>query len=550
MPGQYWAGFHFSLLRTDNAIATDILGDRTAKDAPDVARYPYLTCEIGGGMMNSYHRRIWIYPADIDSTTLVKLGSGSISPGYYMYHGGVNPEGKLTTLHGIPGHRFWNDMPVKNYDFQAPLGEYGQVRPQYHSLRRLHLFLHNWGSALSGMPPTMPDARPKGKDDADTLRWCVRSDASAGFIFVNNYERLKELPPKNDVQFAIKLSSGSITFPSGPVTVPSASRFFWPFNFDLGNGLKLAWATAQPVCAVDDGLIRTVFFAETKGIPPEFAFASDARLKACSGKSTRHDAHTLIRDIKPATAVALQASGSNGGQVQIILLTESDSLALWKAAWQGRERVFLTRAGLVVDEEHLQLTSANREELTVGVYPAPAHVSSGGNQLAGSADGIFHRFTPPAPAAVAVKPSFEQLQPAGPPRDISLGKIKQPVAAAPEDSDFEKAAVWRIELPAGIDLGVDPLLRLHYVGDVARVLLNGKLVTDDFYNGKPFEIGLRRHAPEILNGDLRVAILPLRKDAPIYMAKEARPPFGDAQSVVALRSVELLPRYQVQLTAR
>ena len=66
-------------------------------------------------------------------------------------------------------------------------------------------------------------------------------------------------------------------------------------------------------------------------------------------------------------------------------------------------------------------------------------------------------------------------------------------------------------------------------------MLNGKLVTDEFYNGDTFEVGLRRHAPEILSGDLRVAILPLREDAPIYLAKEARPDFGKARSIAALK---------------
>jgi hypothetical protein len=42
------------------------------------------------------------------------------------------------------------------------------------------------------------------------------------------------------------------------------------------------------------------------------------------------------------------------------------------------------------------------------------------------------------------------------------------------------------------------------------VTLNGKLLTDDFYNGNVFEAGLRRYAPEILTGDLRVEILSLR----------------------------------------
>jgi len=73
--------------------------------------------------------------------------------------------------------------------------------------------------------------------------------------------------------------------------------------------------------------------------------------------------------------------------------------------------------------------------------------------------------------------------------------------------------------------------------------------TDDFYNGNAFDIGLRRHAPEILNGDLRIAILPLHKGAPIYMADKARPHFGSADSVAVLQRIEIIPRYQLELTA-
>ena len=80
--------------------------------------------------------------------------------------------------------------------------------------------------------------------------------------------------------------------------------------------------------------------------------------------------------------------------------------------------------------------------------------------------------------------------------------------------------------------------------------LNGKLLTDDFYNGNALDVGLRRYAPDILTGDLRVEILPLRKDAPIYLAREARPDFGSQQSVVSLNGIEIIPRYQIQIEAR
>jgi beta-galactosidase len=549
MPGRYWAAFRFSPLRSDSAIATDLLGNREAKDPADIQEYPYLTCEIGGGMMNSYHRRILIHPADVESTALVKLGSGSTLPGYYMYHGGENPDGKLTTLQETQATAFWNDLPVKNYDFQAPLGEYGQIRPHYHLLRRLHLFVHEWGPLLAGMPTVMPDQRPTGKDDSTTLRWAARSDGMGGFVFVNNYQRLQPMPAKRGVRFALKLRSGSLTFPSKPITVPADSRFVWPFNLDLGHGVRLTWATAQPVCAVDHGKVRTVFFAETTGVPAEFAFDGHASaVKPLAGRVTQDGRSILLRDVWPSAATVVRVHGRDG-DVQIVLLDEAASTGLWKGVWQGIERVFFTRASLVLDGNSVRLTSIDPSALSVGIFPPPDSIKSGGVTLRGSREGVFRQFTPPLPQAVVLTATADNVQTAGPPRTITMGKIAKPVAEEPSDADFAQAAVWRIQLPRDLNLDTDPILRLHYVGDVARVTLDGKLLTDDFYNGNAFDIGLRRYAPAITKGELRVAILPLRKDAPIYMAKEARPDFGNAESVVELKSVEIVPRYQAQLEA-
>jgi len=457
MPGEYWAGFHFSTLRVDANIANEALGRHDARDAPDVARYPYLTCEIGGGMMSSYHRRILVDPRDVTSTTLVKLGSGSISPGYYMYHGGTNPEGKLTTLMEEQGTALtnWNDMPVKNYDFQTALGQYGQVRPQFYGLRPLHLFLHSFGEKLAGMDTVLPDRRPAGKDDTATLRWAARSDGRGGFVFVNNYERGRTLPAKEGVQFALKLPGGAtVTFPAAPVTVPAHAHFLWPFNLDLGAGGTLAWATAQPVAIRDEGAVHTVYFAETPGVRAEFAFAGEPPQFLAAGQTLDH------------------------GRVRIVLLDEA-----------GAGTLFLRKS----------------------VATAPVAVPT------------------------------ELVRPAGPLRKIGPGKSQQPVAAMPVDADFAAAAVWRIQLPAGLDLSADPILRLHYVGDVARVMIGGRFITDDYYNGRPLEIGLRRHAAELRNGELTIAILPLQKDAPIYFSCiAARPDFGGAPSAVALRSAELV----------
>lgn len=538
MPGNYWAGFHFSTLRTDSNIANEALGRRDTRDADDIARYPYLTCEIGGGMMSSYHRRILVDPRDISSTTLVKLGSGSNSPGYYMYHGGTNPEGRLTTLMEEQATAItnWNDMPVKNYDFQAPLGQYGQVRPHYHTLRRLHLFLNDFGARLAAMPTYLPEARPAGKDDLDTLRWSARSDGRSGFIFINNYERGRALPEKRDVQFQLKLAeTGPVTFPSTPVTIPSAAHAIWPFNLDLGGGVKLAWATAQPVATIiGDGNTRTIFFAETPGVAAEFVF-TNTRVIAHTGRTeARGDRFTRVLDVPPGRDVALTANSS----VRIVLLSEADSLALWKTRWQGRTRAFLTTAALTIDGTQLRLTSADPSALNVGVMPG----------LRGETDGVFQRLTTTTPAAKGTDVAMEELHVAGALRTIALGKSQKPVAAAPVDADFAQAARWKIKLPADLDLSTDPLLRLHYTGDVARVFIGGKFITDDYYNGNALEIGLSRHADALKAGEIEIAILPLQKDAPIFLPESAKPDFGKDSAIAKLTRVELVPRYTVELT--
>ena len=519
MPNAYPANFRFSPRRTDVGIASDLKGGRDANDPADTARYPFLTCEIGGGMMSAYHRRIRIDPRDIESVVLCKLGSGGNLPGYYMYHGGINPEGR-TSLQESQATRYWNDLPEKNYDFQAPLGAAGQLRPHYHRLRRLHLFIREHGSLLAGLPARFPSERPTAADNVSTLRWTVRSDGRRGFVFVNNYERLRALPAKPDVRFALTLADGArVEFPSASVTIPADASLIWPFGLDLAPGVRLDHATAQLLCHVDEGKIRTVFFAATAGVPAEFAF-----------NGTRPVA------LSPGRRVARSVTGLDGAEVRVVLLDDADSLALWKAGWRGRERVFLTRAGLTVDGDTLRLSAEDPADLAISAFPAPD----------APADALF---TPLAPADVAKQQTrfalaTHAVKPAGPAREIAFGWTKPAVAVAPVDADFAAAAVWRVELPVGLDLSAPALLRLRYVGDVARIRVGHRLVLDDFFNGDVLDFDLSRHAAELAAGaPLTVEILPLRPDAPVLLPEGTRP----ASTTARLDSAELVPTVSARL---
>ena len=92
MPGEYSKAFVFKDNRMSGAIATETFSADELKETENSKlTYPYLTCELGGGMMPSYHRRINISGNEAMPLAICKLGSGSNLPGYYMYHGGTNP---------------------------------------------------------------------------------------------------------------------------------------------------------------------------------------------------------------------------------------------------------------------------------------------------------------------------------------------------------------------------------------------------------------------------------------------------------------------------
>jgi len=265
--GNYWKAFHFKAFRSSTAIGTDLLGKQEEKTEKGDDDYPYFTCELGGGMTTSYHRRPYIYPKDALSLAIVKLGSGSNLLGYYMYHGGTNPEGHLTTLNENQRTLATanNDLPVKSYEFQAPLGEFGQRNDSYYLLRPLHLFLNDYGETLAPMEAHFPDAGQEAvKGDDSHLRWCWRAPLSptpgspTGFVFVNNYERLQGLTDKHDVQFTVD----GLTFPSRPVTIPAGTTCIFPFGIE---GMR--YATAQLVARRDG----KVYLMQVKGVPTEIA---------------------------------------------------------------------------------------------------------------------------------------------------------------------------------------------------------------------------------------------------------------------------------------
>ena len=88
-----------------------------------------------------------------------------------------------------------------------------------------------------------------------------------------------------------------------------------------------------------------------------------------------------------------------------------------------------------------------------------------------------------------------------------------------------------------------------------RLLVDGHFVTDEFFNGRPFEFGLARHLAGRAKAELRLQILPFDPRAPIYLEKrdevlgDGRPAPGTNKEapVLSLDFIELLPRQRIKL---
>lgn len=254
--------YFFNRMRNDSAIGTDLIA-KTKSDGWQLPyeRYPFATCELGGGIEVTHHRRPIIKPMDIYAVSLVKLGDGNNLVGYYMYHGGTNKIGELSTFNETKVTGYPNDYPILSYDFQAPLSEYGEVREQYGLLNMLHMFVNDFGEEFAPMI-AVDSANSVEADDTNSLRYGMRTNGKSGFVFVNHYQRLTELA---DIENAV-ISAGNVEFP--PIDVKGEVSFFMPFNMKMGDSV-LEYATAQPLCKCGE----TYFFAEIPNIKAEYKFS-------------------------------------------------------------------------------------------------------------------------------------------------------------------------------------------------------------------------------------------------------------------------------------
>ncbi len=428
------SNYFFINERNDSAIGTDLISkadDNANVKKMDYNLYPFATCELGGGICVTYHRRPDIKGDDVGALALVKLGCGNNLPGYYMYHGGTNQIGELSTFNESKATGYPNDYPILSYDFQAPIGEYGLIRPQYNEFKIQHLFLNDFMEYFAPMDAYMPSTPITSLDDTDSLRYAMRMKHNSGFVFVNNYQRITDMGDKKDVQFSIPMTNGTnFVFPEKPVNIENGKYFMLPFNLDM-NGTLLKYAAAQLLCRKDN----TYFFFAIDGIDTEYVFENETK-----------------------TVKAGFDSGFDIGGIHIVTLTREQALMTYK--FDGE--VYVGNGNMYFDGNKITVYKLDDTDVSYWHYENREFVKT---ECIAEKVNSSVTFVQDDNLSVDEKYFYE----------LKLGGAQ----------NIKK---WKLDLSDLAKTEFKQYLSVDYVGDVAQIYADGKLVADEYYYGQPWII--------------------------------------------------------------
>jgi len=466
---------------------------------------PFLTAEIGGGTEDTYYRRPVIHPADIASLAPVMLGSGANLLGYYMFQGGRNPHGKLTTLQESQRTGYPTDVPVRSYDFQAPLGEFGQERATFRLLKLVNYFLRDFGSQLAPMTVAAPAKQPANPSDLSVARVAARVSGDRAFLFFNNYVRGTQMPARPGFQVQLHLPSGQLQIPIRPITLPTGAYGIWPVNFSL-DGHNLIYSTAQLFTRSHWHNQNLYFFFAIPGITPQFAFAASEHPHFNSHQvaATKRNGVVYLHSLSTSSPVQITLPSSHAHPaVRIVLLSRAAAENIWTIS--NSPDLVSTPDQFYSSPETLHLLSNGNPIFHFGLLGPDAPSELKPNHQ--SNHDLFRDYTERvAPAHPALHITYLR---AAHPRTLTPAQQKRPVPFAPVTKDFTYAAAWRLHVswPASADLS-NVFLNIHYTGDVARLYSGNQLLDDNFWNGTTWQLGMQPWKDQISRGPLRLLILP------------------------------------------
>ncbi|HEY7414175.1 MAG TPA: beta-galactosidase, partial [Ktedonobacteraceae bacterium] len=481
-------------------------------------QYPYVYSEMGSGNQITYHHRPVVPPECVQAMAIAALGSGVNLPGYYMYHGGSNPPGKHSYLHEYT-------VPFISYDFQAPIGEYGQLHQSYYRLRTLHHFLAAFGEMLAPMTVFLPEhAEKNAPEDTTTLRYAARSKDGSGFLFFNNYQDHVTMQDHEGIHLHLQLPHETLSLPySAGFTLCKDVSAILPFNVYLEASVLLKYATAQLLTRVSTAAETVYVFFAPEGIRSEFALdKATYRGIEVTGGTLQEEGKRGYIVVEPGLRSCIDITPLTGVPLQVVVLTQEQAHTCQKVRFRGQELLILSDALVLVQDDSLHLYWRGQESTTLATYPPLSDDLVAATGLTSeTTKGVFTHYR--------ITAALQR---------IAL-HIQQP---SPD--------IIRLTIPTtALDGLHDAFLRIDYVGDTGQAYLDGRLVSDHFANGHlPWEIGLKRFVTVGTERELVIRISPLHQNAPVlrYFPDNIELQAGeDGTYQVKVQEIAVIPEYHV-----
>ncbi len=480
------------------------------------ADYPVFAAELGSGIMATYSRRPLVPAESLDALINRCIGSGANGIGYYMYHGGSTPVGD---------HYFFNDeafgYPKISYDFQAPIGEYGQVRPSFHRLKLLHFFINDFAEILAPMATVLPENNKNiNAENTSDLRYAIRSDGNSGFLFINNFQDNDTTSNKTGLRFDIATRRGQVKLPEhGGFTLNSGENLVLPFNIDL-NGNLLNYATAQLLTGENHGDVPYYVFFNTKGLNPEFCFAGNGTsikpLANC--RVSRHSGKLFVNcnTDKPAHFIL---SGKKG-KTHILVINKQLALDAYQLVINGSRHLVFSQSLILETGLEAEIFTEGQNNYKLSIFPKLKSIPKIDI------------------GTLAEKPGYPLM---------SNYSVSMPEIDIKPDILKTGTRKVLVNIPQNIPHGLnDIFLNIDYIGDTGMAFLNGELVADEFYKGIPWEIGLKRFSQEHNDHEMGFYFRPMMNNAtylidlPDSVARLAR----SEKQTLKINSVTFKPEYK------
>jgi len=484
------------LYATNNWIMKDAFG----KLYYNADQYPMGMCEEGCGSQMTYTNRFVVNPEVIEADVQNQIGRGVNLLGYYMFQGGTQMPGLKEP--GLP----------RSYDFQAPISEFGLLRPSYKYLKILHNFIRDFGEDLAQTAVVYPVHPVRNERNTDSLRYVARIRGDHGYVFLCNTQKQIRMPDKT-FRLRIQLPDETLEFPRNGLLLKGQTTAILPFNLNINNAL-LKYATVQPLARINKGKEQFIFFTEVPGMDVELAFDS-VTVKSLSAKNWKKEKADgrIILTFEGKVADPIKIVSTTGQRATLVLLTRQQAENSWRTKIKNQERLIISKSDVMFYDDSIECRQLNDPNISFDVFPAIKNqMFCEGKKIPSTKKGIFQHCV------------------------INQAKVF-PKVKLTRLSKYKMVVHMRGSLPSELS---DIILKIDYLGGRAEALIGGKIATDNLFNGTDWMFGLKRYLKQLPEEGIEFHVLPWSNnitgvpDSLVDIIKSG---------LAKIRSVKIIPQY-------